>query len=928
MAASQSTVASNLSTSFWIGKQSAYKLWQNIAQFVTDYCAEDPAHMAKGDWFNQWYHLYEIIRIGDKTREFQMVALAITQNPDASVHDCLLELIKLIPELKSYLTIEEKNDAGNVRVSMKKYGFQTPSAKNTIKSPTAKEVPPNLPDKKSQNRYQGFIDYDNDNNLEDSTILDTELNLPTTIPNQSFTLEQHTASDISVQTKDITQDLHNQMDTELITSNKVYTQQKLQAQPTSSFKNITNKTRNAFRNLAFKTQDFANDRDFATMLKSGVFNNEKGEKDSGESLHDVNIQNVTNDDVKKDIGLMQMERKNLSNKLRETKNFLRDMNWDAITNGAVQLQHKFNDLVSKLDTHASTIASKFSHDMHVEQQCALRSFKTDCVVESSHIKTKVLAEIKNQMRVEFEKELEDQAKFFESKLTALRQLHESKLKTIAAQHQTTSTPTPPVVPSTTPSNVPSNMAAPVFGPTPTPTTSAIHGSATNPIHIYGDNQRITFQHQGDNFTLQDKEFLKHSITLQAPTTEDDALSLYTTLQKSALLYNIFVTPIDKITKWDLSPNSVPTTCNLEKLGNNSYYQAYQRMATTLFTKLNKVNFSKVPTFRTLIEYEKSTQDGYRVLYNLLSCCHPRLAEQTKLDVPKMDTNGNLFTFVRHYKNWLEYERISNRLYNDLENLMMIISVLENDGRFVKALGVISMQKHMYEQMCKMNPSTPFPTSLTIDTLPHTVMNSYDAEEKRELFGSETIPTINRLSRSTNPYSSTNSSSNRQQQNRQQQNRQSSNTSFPSTLTTSRSRLDEMCPGCGIYGHNIFKNGCDFTASFIKAQRFVDKNPNLISQLLREHAKHQLARRKRLSPRTFADRMQKMAKAKRVGMGPTVKALIDVIGETLDSVMYDDYDDETTVTFIDDNLDITLDEQADEFHDASGEQQTPPSSPEI
>ena len=217
----------------------------------------------------------------------------------------------------------------------------------------------------------------------------------------------------------------------------------------------------------------------------------------------------------------------------------------------------------------------------------------------------------------------------------------------------------------------------------------------NPIIINNDN-RVTFQHQGQTYTLNEKEFLKTSPPLQSPQSEDDALSLYSSLQKHALINNIFITPIDKVTIWDLTPGSVPPTCNLDSSNNPTFHQAYQRMATALYTKLGKVKYDKVPFFSTMVNHEKSSQDGYRVLYAFLTCCHPKLVQRTKLDTPKLVENGNLFTFMRQYKNWLEFEKISNRTYSDLENLTVVMNVLENDGRFSKALSAFSMQKQLYE----------------------------------------------------------------------------------------------------------------------------------------------------------------------------------------------------------------------------------------
>ena len=234
--------------------------------------------------------------------------------------------------------------------------------------------------------------------------------------------------------------------------------------------------------------------------------------------------------------------------------------------------------------------------------------------------------------------------------------------------------------------------------------------------------------------------------------------MYSTLQKHALIHNVFITPINKITIWDLTPGSVPPTCNLDTKNNINFHQAYQGMAATIFTKLSKVKFAKVPFFSTMVDNEKPSQDEYKVLYAFLTCCHPKLVQHTKLDAPQMVDNGNLFNFMRKYKNWLKYKKISKRYYTELENLSVVVGVLESDGRFSKALNTIYMLKQQYEQMLNLHPTTQFPQQLTINNIPYTIMNEYLTSNKNELFGMNnnnnkdiTTPTINRITTPQNPY---------------------------------------------------------------------------------------------------------------------------------------------------------------------------------
>lgn len=130
-----------------------------------------------------------------------------------------------------------------------------------------------------------------------------------------------------------------------------------------------------------------------------------------------------------------------------------------------------------------------------------------------------------------------------------------------------------------------------------------------------------------------------------------------------------------------------------------------------------------------------------------------------LAVPKMKRNSNLFDFTCKYKNWLKFEKISGRKYTDIENIRVILTAMDADGRYDKALNAIKMKQHLHEQLIAVTPSAPFPQALKLDTLPYTIMNCYSPDEKHDLFSptqdftneEPTLPTINRLNRVQNPY---------------------------------------------------------------------------------------------------------------------------------------------------------------------------------
>ena len=422
-----------------------------------------------------------------------------------------------------------------------------------------------------------------------------------------------------------------------------------------------------------------------------------------------------------------------------------------------------------------------------------------------------------------------------------------------------------------------------------------------PIQHYFQKDTIKFLHQGDEYFLQDKDFIKNSPKIQAPKLVDDALTIYSQLQKNASIYSIFLTPIDRITIWDHSPTTLPTTCNLTLDESTNSRQVYQRSAVALYIKLQNMDMSKVPLFKTLLEHERSSQDGYRVLYAMLCLCHPRLVEKPKIEAPTMEPNGNLFSFIRKYSNYIECEKISKRSYTDMEILTFIIDTLDSDGRFDKALNIIRIQKNMYEEMLKTQPSTTFPHLLTLNAVPYTIMNVYSELEKQELFGSGNNTTDNAI---VNAFSGR---------------RQQPQSTYQTQTPPPRQRLPTICSCCGIAGHDIHTSGCDFAASLMLTNEFLQQNRSMKRTIIQKFRAYQDERLNKIStPKNLSRRIQKAAQNKRINISPQVRLLIEAIGDTIEDIPpTEDEPQPMDLTDID-YLSNTLEDSTtnEEFHDAN------------
>lgn len=385
---------------------------------------------------------------------------------------------------------------------------------------------------------------------------------------------------------------------------------------------------------------------------------------------------------------------------------------------------------------------------------------------------------------------------------------------------------------------------------------------------------LKFEHQGDVYFLQDRDFLKNSPKIETPVSVDDGLTIYSQLQKNALIYNIFLTPIDEITIWDMDPNSVPTTCNLEIDDVHNFQQTYQRSAVAIYTKIQYMDFTKVPFFKQILEHERTSQDGYKVLYGMLCTCHPKLVEKSKQEAPTLATNGNLFSFIRQYTNYIASEQIANRHYTDLEKLSFVMTILENDGRFDKALAQLRILKNMFEEISKTTPQAKFPASLTLETLPYTIMKSYTAEEKHALFIDNNTTAVVRTFNNTRKTFRNNNNEN-----------------------NTRKRTNTTCKCCGISGHDVETSGCDFAASLLLTTNYLKENPYKKRNIITTFKMYQKQRLDNIKTRdSLSTRIKRSAQNKRIGITPTVQLLIEAIGDTIE--------DSTTDTTTDDILDIS------------------------
>ena len=122
----------------WAGKTTAHRLWIDINKYVDAYVSEHQSKL-ESEWFRRWYNAFNNASLEEESNPIELASFVLVQKPDATVIEIIRSLYKWIPKLEDFIILHqigEKN--GNVRYSMKPYGFQTP-IKATPQQPTEKE---------------------------------------------------------------------------------------------------------------------------------------------------------------------------------------------------------------------------------------------------------------------------------------------------------------------------------------------------------------------------------------------------------------------------------------------------------------------------------------------------------------------------------------------------------------------------------------------------------------------------------------------------------------------------------------------------------------------------------------------------------------------------------------------------------------------
>ena len=331
------------------------------------------------------------------------------------------------------------------------------------------------------------------------------------------------------------------------------------------------------------------------------------------------------------------------------------------------------------------------------------------------------------------------------------------------------------------------------------------------------------------------------------------------------------------------------------------------MAHSVDDKLSRVNFSLTPQAAKIMRQDVQQQDGFLTLYNLLCIVHPNLIEDhNKPTKPELSVDNDIYSFIGDYRQWLAYEELLHRNYTDKENVEYVLKNLEQDDRYERARKAIKGTITTFKQSMANSGVAVFPRTLKIEVLANTIMSYYSEDEAKSILlpvhpysgdshnadrnnDSNIIRSLNKVK---NPYQP------------RQSFRSPPKKTFPSTFgggfrnvgvqnnqekPSLRKRIPRICRCCGQWGHCATVNGCDFAANFIHTHNFLSENPNEVDNILKIYKGHQNRRRDSKPGGSYtkghmAKRFMQTATKRDVRVGDKVRALFDIVGETLEEDM--------------------------------------------
>jgi hypothetical protein len=347
---------------------------------------------------------------------------------------------------------------------------------------------------------------------------------------------------------------------------------------------------------------------------------------------------------------------------------------------------------------------------------------------------------------------------------------------------------------------------------------------------YQKNNALSFSFNGYMWDLRDAAFLKDTGSLMVVNTDNDLVQFYKQMQAMAIMFNIFVQQFSNLQPWNRSVNTIPSTCIFDTINaTDNTINAYRRMKSVLYTKISKATFTS-PVHQAIVQYGITQQDGFEVLYDLMTHCHPKLLQannrfrQTNKR-PDFIQSDSIYSYVNKLQTYLDIEKINNHEFSNDDVLNIVVEQLQDDTRYEIAIAGIRSELMLRDTVQRQIGEAPFPESLQLRNLPATIMSYYTEDDKKALFPAlDLTATVRRAI--FQDYDDIDAIVNSMKRN-----------NMPA-----RESVDKTCKGCGQFGHDVYHQGCDFCAKFLLATEYLEQNPNAKKGILYKYKKHQSLRK--------------------------------------------------------------------------------------
>ena len=322
-----------------------------------------------------------------------------------------------------------------------------------------------------------------------------------------------------------------------------------------------------------------------------------------------------------------------------------------------------------------------------------------------------------------------------------------------------------------------------------PTVWSKYGPPTNLLDSPGVtvNPHYSFPGGGGSYNNDGLPYLNHASLLkhtkEAYPGREQSYTWYMKFRSTVQQWGMLLIRIDDIKK---DKSLCPTVYH----GTTITPSRYQDMAFSLYQLLAQTSIisGDYTDLRNIINRHAGSQDGYRILYDIMERVHPRLDPDATFPLPQSIETTDIHEYYQQVDSYFMHERFAGRNYKPREQLNIFLRGL--DSSYVSAINRIRRNMDTWDPN-----DSDVPAILDLSSLPNTI------EKYMEEDGAPVIRTLR----------NTRSRGERRDLHRGQR-PSGTNGNQGALKADSRKYIDVKCDLCNMYGH--IKYDCDKMAVYL------------------------------------------------------------------------------------------------------------------